>query len=135
MDKFSWRLQGRDESYDILVSWWTAHKAFNSKIIEHSALPSRIFVVSKGETDLFMVPVYASDSTFCWLGWTTSNPEAKLRDKVGALDYLYEIISIVMKSLKYEHIISKANARSLQRVAERSGFENVGQTTYHIKNL
>jgi len=135
MSKFSWRLQDRDESYDTLVSWWGSHKAFNSKVIGYSALPSRIFVVSKGGTDLFMVPVYASDSTFCWLGWTTSNPDAKLRDKSGALEYLYEIISVVMKSLKYEHIISKANAKSLQKVAERSGFINVGQTTYHIKNL
>lgn len=132
---FNWRLENKNDCYELLVSWWKKHNAFNNKIIEFKSLPTRIFIVSNEDKDLFAVPVYISDSDFCYIGWVTSNPDAGLRERVGALDYLYEIISIVMKSQKFDHILSKANAKSLQRVAERSGFINVGETTYHVKNL
>lgn len=132
---FNWRLENKNECYDLLVEWWKKHKAFNDKIIELKSLPTRVFIVSNDDKDLFAVPVYITDSDFCYIGWVTSNPDASLREKVGALEFLYNIISIVMKSQNFDHILSKANAKSLQRVAERSGFINVGQTTYHVKNL
>ena len=134
---FKWRLENKSTTdfLDTLYSWWEKHEAFNKKSIEYKSLPSRIFVVSNDTKDLFAVPVYISDSDFCYIGWVTSNPDATLREKTSALDYLYNIISIVMKSQGFDHIISKANAKSLQRVAERNGFINVGETTYHIKNL
>ena len=130
-----WKLLSKDDVYPTLLEWWKKHKAFNDKIIEHKSLPNRIFVVSNKDKDLFVVPVYISDSDFCYIGWVTSNPDSSPREKVGALDYLYNIISIVMKAQGFDHILSKANAKSLQRVAERTGFINVGTTTYHIKNL
>ena len=132
---FSWKLLHKTDCYDTLCSWWTKHKAFDEKLIAEKSLPSRVFVVSNEERDLFAVPVYVSDSDFCYIGWVTSNPDATPKEKVGALDYLYDIISTVMKSQGFDHIMSKANARSLQRIAERNGFINVGQTTYHVKNL
>ena len=134
---FTWRLENKNSTdfLDTLYSWWEKHEAFNNKVIEFKSLPTRIFVVTKNGEDLFAVPVYISDSDFCYIGWVTSNPDAALRDKALALDYLYNIISIVMKSQGFDHILSKANAKSLQRVAERNGFNNVGETTYHIKNL
>lgn len=132
---FEWRLENKKDYYGTLMSWWESHKAFNNKSIEYKSLPIRVFVVSNEDKDLFAVPVYISDSDFCYIGWVTSNPDSGLREKVGALEYLYNIISIVMKSQGFDHILSKANASSLQRVAERSGFINVGETTYHIKNL
>lgn len=132
---FNYRLLNKVDCYDTLKEWWIKHEAFDGKVIEYKALPNRVFVVSNEEKDLFAVPVYISDSDFCYIGWVTSNPDTTLREKQGALDYLYNIISIVMKSQGFDHILSKANARSLQRVAERNGFINVGETTYHIKNL
>lgn len=131
----TWRLENKQDVYDQLIEWWKSHKAFNNKIIELKSLPTRIFIVSKEEVDLFAVPVYISDSDFCYIGWVTSNPSANIRDKVGALEYLYNIISIVMKSQGFDHILSKANAKSLQKITEKTGFTNVGETTYYIKNL
>ena len=134
---FNWRLENKNTTdfLETLFNWWEGHKAFNNKKIEFKSLPTRIFVVGNKEKDLFAVPVYISDSDFCYIGWVTSNPEASLSEKKGALEFLYNIISIVMKSQGFDHILSKANARSLQRVAEKCGFENVGKTVYHIKKL
>lgn len=132
---FDWKLMSKDDCYDELCNWWKGHKAFGNKVIEHKSLPNRIFMVSNKEHNLFAVPVYISDSDFCYIGWVTSNPKAKIKEKYGALEYLYNIISIVMKSQGFDHILSKANAKSLQRIAEKSGFVNVGKTVYHVKNL
>lgn len=131
----NWELVNKKDIYDTLCGWWTQHKAFNDKIIELKSLPNRVFIVTKGEDILYAVPVYISDSDFCYIGWVTSNPLISPLQKKGALEYLYNIINIVMKSQGYDHILSKANSKSLQRIAEKAGYENVGTTTYHVKNL
>lgn len=133
--EFQWRLVDKKDYYKTLLGWWQKHKAFNEKVIEYSRMPNRVFIVSKGGEDLFAVTVYISDSTICWIGWITSNPDAKLRNKYGALEYLYEIISIVMKSQGYDCIISKTNERGLIKALENSAFVITEKSNFYIKNI
>ncbi len=133
--EFNWRLEEKANCYETLVDWWNRHEAFNKKLIEYKRIPNRVFFVSKGGVDLFSVTVYISDSTICWIGWITSNPDAKLRDKHGALEYLYEIITVVMKSQGFDCIISKTNDRSLIRALERSDFTITETSNFYVKNI
>lgn len=132
---FEWRLENKNTFYETLVGWWTKHKAFNDKIIPYKSLPNRIFIVSKNGEDLYAVPVYISDSDFCYLGFITSNPKAGVKSKHGALRFLYNIISIVMKSQGFDRIMSKTNERGLTRELLNSGFIFTEKTGYYIKNI
>ena len=130
-----WKLERKDECYDLLCEWWRKHEAFGGGIIPKESLPERIFFVINDGIRLFAVPVYVSDSDFCYIGWVTSNPNVNSRSKVGALEFLYNIISAHMEMEGFKRILSKANNKSLQRISMRAGFESAGETTYYIKNL
>lgn len=133
--EFEWRLADKSECYQQLLSWWRSHDAFHGKIIEYKTLPNRIFIVSNKGKDLFAIPVYISDSDFCYIGWVTGNPEAGIKEKYGALEFLYKVIFIVMKSQGFDHILSKTNESGLRRVLENTGFQDADKTHFYIKNL
>lgn len=132
---FDWRIENKKDFYGTIVEWWKKHKAFNEKVIEYKALPNRIFIVSSDGIDLFAVPVYITDSDFCHIGWITSNPDAPLKSKGGALEYLYGIISIVMKSQGFDRILSKTNDRSLMRVLENSEYKFIEKANWFYKDF
>lgn len=132
---FNWRLENRDSYYTTIRDWWEKHEAFNGSILRKETLPNRVFVVSNDDKDLFAVPVYVSDADFCYIAFTTSNPYAELKEKVGALEYLYDKIQVSMKYNGFARVITTCNVSGLMRTLERGGFENVEQTNYFIKVL
>lgn len=133
--EFKHRLTHKRQYYDTLVDWWESHKAFGNKVIEYDRMPDRVFIVSKGGEDLFAISVYVSDSTICWIGWITSNPTAKIKNKYKALEYLYDAISKDMSKQGYDCIISKTNERGLAKALENSAFVLTEQSNFYIKNI
>tara|TARA_R110000796_G_scaffold59371_4_gene136833 strand:- start:3996 stop:4418 length:423 start_codon:yes stop_codon:yes gene_type:complete len=139
--KFNWKLEDKSVCYKRLKMWWDEHDAFGSNHIPYNSVPNRVFTVSvdleDGEVDLYSVAIIITDTDICWVGWITSNPFCKeTKYKVGALKYLYNIISIVMKSQGFESIVSHAKLSGLMNALENSGFELVEpQTNFYIKNL
>ena len=125
--KFNWRLEGKEASYKRLKLWWDKHDAFGSKHIPYNSVPNRIFTVSTevedGEVDLYSVAIIITDTDICWVGWITSNPFAEAKYKIGALAWLYNIITIVMKSQGFETMVSHAKLNNLMNALENSGFE------------
>lgn len=133
---FKFRLESKAECYDKLVDWWKTHKAFEGELIPYSSLPRRVFTVYKGDTDLYSVAVYITDSDMCWIGWITSNPASKIKSRYKALDYLYEQISNTMRSQGYSIVISKTKQTGLMKTLKNTGFINIEpNTNFYIKNL
>lgn len=138
--KFNWRLEDKSICYDRLKTWWGGHKAFDGNNIPYNSVPNRIFTVSttvdEREIDLYSIAIIVTDTDICWVGWITSNPKASWGLKKGALEYLYGIISIVMKSQGFESIVSHAKINGLMTALENSGFVNIEpNTNFYIKNL
>lgn len=138
--EFNWRLEDKSVCYKRLQSWWDKHEAFENNHIPYNSVPNRVFTVSKvidnGEVDLYSIAIVVTDTDICWVGWITSNPSSKMRDRVGALEYLYGVISIIMKSQGFETMVSHAKMRTLMNALNNSGFELVEpQTNFYIKNL
>jgi len=133
--KFNWRIENKEAIYNKLIAWWKKHNAFGGELIALKSLPNRMFVVSNDKDDLFIVPVYISDSDFCQIGFITSNPNANIKSKYKALDYLYEIISIVMKSQGFDIIVSKTKESGLMRALEHSNFKLIEESNFYIKTL
>jgi len=138
--KFNWRLEDKATCYKRLELWWDEHKAFENRHIPYNSVPSRVFTVSReiedGEVDLYSIAIIITDTDICWVGWITSNPFSEVKYRSGALEYLYGIIAIIMKSQGFETIVSHAKINTLMNALENSGFELVEpQTNFYIKNL
>lgn len=134
---FKWRLENRNSYYKTMIDWWEGHQAFNGtfKGFKKSSLPHRIFVVSNDEKDLFAVPVYVSDADFVYMAFITSNPYADVKEKIGALEFLYERIGEYMAEIGFERILITCNISGLMKSLERGGFDKVEQTNYFVKVL
>jgi len=134
--EFNWRLEDKSLCYNKLVGWWDKHKAFNGSPIPYSSVPNRVFTVSKGDIDLYSIGIFITDTDICWVGWITSNPDSIPKDRVGALEYLYGIITIVMKSQGFVSMVSHTKLNSLMRALNNSGFINIEpETNLYIKEL
>ena len=139
--KFNWRLEDKSVCYEKLKRWWDLHEAFEGNHIPYNSMPNRVFTVSteiEGELiDLYSVAIIVTDTDMCWIGWITSNPLFENHScKKGALEYLYGIIAIVMKSQGFESIVAHAKLNGLMKALENSGFVNAEpKTNFYIKNL
>ena len=134
--EFNWRLEDKSLCYDRLTKWWDEHKAFNGNPIPYNSVPNRIFTVSKGEIDLYSIGIFITDTDICWVGWITSNPDAKHIARKDALEYLYGIITIVMKSQGFVSMVSHTKLNRLMKALDNSGFTNIEpKTNLYIKKL
>jgi hypothetical protein len=133
--KFDWRLETKETFYDTLLEWWKKHNAFGGEKLDFDLLPSRVFVVSRGGVDLYALSIYVTDSTLCWVGWVTSNPEAESAYKVGALDFIYEIAIIAMKGQGYKTMLSHASDKNLIKALEVNNFTSTGESIFYTKKL
>lgn len=135
--EFNWRLEDKSVCYDRLKNWWEGHKAFDNKVLPYSSVPNRVFTVSKGDIDLYSIAIIITDTDICWVGWITSNPFVPTnRHKEGALEYLYNIISVVMRSQGFNTMVSHAKLKGLMKALDKSGFQLVEpETNFYIKKL
>ena len=131
---FSWRVEKKEVIYDQLLEWWKKH---DFPAIAVNALPSNLFVVSDKKQDLYVIPVYFTDSSLFWTGFITSNPNADKREKQGALDWLMEKVETALKFSKPESTIitTSGNPFLIKTMKERGYKENIENVNYYIKNL
>lgn len=119
---FNWRLENKKDFYDVLVEWWNVH---SFPVLEYGAVPNRIFVVQDDTDDLYAVPVYITDSTWCIIGFPTSNPEIGWDRKEGALDYLMGHLETCMKYEGIKTIMTTSSNPKLIEMFERNGIDSV----------
>lgn len=67
---FKFRIEHKEDYYKTLCAWWSDWKFPK---VAYTSIPERIFVVSNDGIDLYAVPVYVSDSDFCWIAFITGN--------------------------------------------------------------
>lgn len=79
-----------EEFYPVLEYWWQSH-GFTPVGIE--VLPQQVFVVSKGDTPIYSMFLYETNSKLCWIAWQLANPEATKEDKSGGLDFLVKEVT------------------------------------------
>lgn len=127
-----WRIENKDTFYPVLLNWWKQHE-FTP--IDYKSLPINIFVAYRGEVDICAIPVYQSDSDFCYLGFITINKESKLRDKATVVPFLIDKVEMMMKERGYSRILITCNVSGLMKSLEKSGLNFIEQTNYFLKNI
>jgi len=115
------RLENSETYYKTLVEWWTK---WDFPILLKSSLPKRIFVVSAEGVDLYAVPVYVSDSAWCWIGFITGNKDAEKKHRKNALNFLLYNVEQYMKSLGYDLIMTVSGNSVLKKLFEDSNYNS-----------
>lgn len=133
----NWRLESKDNYYPNLKAWWEQH---GFPVLTYDSLPIRIFVVYKvlpeSYVDLYAVPVYMTDSSFCIIGFPTSNKEADKQYKEGALEYLLEKIETTMKYEGKGIIMTTSATGSLMEKFDSQGYQRAEEkVNYYTKNI
>lgn len=127
-----WRLENKIDYYDTLVKWWKEH---DFPVLTLKNLPTNIFVAYNDEMDICAIPLYRSDSDFCYLGFITMNKKASIKDKGHCVPYLTRIISYFAKDNGYDRLMITCNVSGLQKQLVKSDFEMIDKTNYYLKNL
>lgn len=83
---FSVKKENTAQVYDMLCEWWKAKK-FPSYPLE--LLPETTFVCYIGDTPIYSVCQYLTDSKIVWLAWPLTNSDVPLFEKQGGLEYLF----------------------------------------------
>lgn len=107
------RLEHKEDFYKTLCIWWSA---WNFPAVSYSALPERIFVVSADGVDLYAIPVYLSDSDFCWIGFVTGNKNSTKKMRSGALSCLNKYIEKEIKKIGYKLLITVSGTPVLKKM-------------------
>ena len=129
----TFRLESRETYYETLVEWWTEH---GFPILPFDSVPTKVFVVSRDNIDLYAIPVYSSDVSLCWIGFPTSNKKAPKELKSGALEFLMGNLQIAIRELGYKTIITTSDTPKLMNLFESQGFIASDQNvTYYTKRL
>jgi len=115
------RLENRDDYYETLVEWWDK---WNFPILLKSSLPERIFVVSADEVDLYAVPVYVSDSSWCWIGFITGNKDTEKKYRKNALNFLLYNVEQYMKSIGFELVMTVSGNSVLKKLFEDNNYKS-----------
>jgi hypothetical protein len=79
-----------EEFYPVLKYWWESHK-FTP--VDIKVLPEQVFVASEGDTPLYSMFLYETNSRLCWIAWQLANPEATKKQKTGGLDFLIKEVT------------------------------------------
>lgn len=106
------RTEHKEDYYKTLCIWW---KDWKFPVIAYTSIPERIFVVSNDGVDLYAVPVYASDSDFCWIGFITGNKNSTRELRKGALSSLINHVEVEMKKSGFRLIMTVSGTPILKK--------------------
>ena len=127
------RVETKESFISVLFQWWKGH-GFPQLPVD--ALPKRIFVVANKGVDLYAIPVYTTDSNICWMGFTTSNPEATKEQKKGALKFLLETAEDIMSGLGFSLMVTTSDTPPLMECYSEGGYDLAEENVnFYIKKI
>lgn len=109
----------KNKHYDILEDWWTEH---NHMQVPSSSLSGVGLVVYDNDTPICMSFLYVmAGCDLAQIAWTTTNPEANLRQKYRSILYCLEGLIALAKKYERKHIISFSSSKGLTKILKKSG--------------
>lgn len=109
--------------YETLTGWWKAH---DHPILRFESLSPIGLVAQKDEQLVaasFLYVFYGCD--VAQIAWTTTNPEAGLKDKYRAIDSCMNGLLSIAKSHNRNQIFCFSNSKGLTKLISKHGL-NVG---------
>ena len=109
----------KKEHYNILTEWWKDH---NHAIIEESALSPYSFIVYNNDKPICASFLYVMDKcNLAQIAWTTTNPNAGIKEKYNALNLCLQSLFDLAKLLKINNIVSFSSSKGLNKLYKKNG--------------
>ena len=115
----NWRKVKYEDYQNILTPWWTSH---NWEAPPLEFLPEG-YIVSNNGIDVYASFIYYTGTSIAWLEFTVCNPDAKIEDKKGCLEYLISIISTIAKDKGVKVLFTSTDKVFANALKKRGGFE------------
>lgn len=105
--------------YDVLCLWWKQH---NHAIIPLQSLPLGVVVLDEKQMPVCASFLYVMDKCdMCQIAWTTSNPNATLKQRYVAINKAIDSLLFFANTLNKKNIISFTNSTGLEKILKRKG--------------
>ena len=105
--------------YTVLSYWWESY-GFTPVGIE--VLPEQVFVVSKGDTPLYSMFLYETNSKLCWVAWQLANPDTSTREREGGLDFIIKEVTRYAKEKGFTLVFTTSPVKPVQDSLLESGY-------------
>lgn len=108
------------QEYDIVCHWWASQ---DRAIISQNVLPETgLMVLGSDDMPLAAGWIYNSNSEMGFLGWSTTNPEAKSKDKAAALKRLEGTASALAPEMGIKVLCAFSGGGGWSRILKKRGW-------------
>ncbi len=108
------------QEYDVVCHWWAKQ---NRAIILREALPETgLMILADDGTPLAAGWVYNSNSNLGFFGWSTTNPEAKAKDRTAALKRLEATVSALAPEMGISVLCAFSGGGGWSRILKKHGW-------------
>lgn len=107
------------EHYNTVTSWWKKHE---HAIIPESSLSSVGLIAFKGNKPICVSWLYIMSG--CDLGqiaWTTTNPDASLREKYEGVNFCIDGLIELARHYKRKSVVSFSSSKGLSKIIKKKG--------------
>jgi hypothetical protein len=108
------------QEYDLVCHWWASQ---DRAIILKAALPDTgLMVLGNDEVPLAAGWIYNSNSNMGFLGWSTTNPKAKPKDRASALKLLESTACALAPEMGISVLCAFSGGGGWSRILKKRGW-------------
>lgn len=109
------------EDYREIVTWW---KKQNRAILSWDLLPVLSFIAEEEGKPIAVSWLYLSDSIVGFVGWTTRNPDIRMKKVAQALALIQDSIAYSAHKAGLKMLFQFSGGRGFSRLLLKSGWTN-----------
>ena len=116
------------EHYEQIQSWFIAR---NLNVPSETSLPTHGAIVENVAVGF----LFCTDGDLAYIDFYVSNPKASRRDVLKAFDEITTNLILWAKEMDYSSILANTQFKSIEKMAVKHGFKNLGQYTSFARSL
>jgi hypothetical protein len=129
----SYKVLNKVDFYDTMKQWWND---WGFPVLSIDALPENIVVIYHKEQEVYAIPLYLSDSNFCWVGFITGNKKASKIAREGSLTFGLNSVSDFLQYTGYKLLFTiTSNSFIDKSLIEANFFVTNKNIKEYIKNI
>ena len=129
----SYKVLNKVDFYNTMKQWWND---WGFPVLSIDALPENILVIYHGDQEVYAIPLYLSDSNFCWVGFITGNKKASKIEREGSLTFGLNSVSDFLQHTGYKLLFTiTSNSFIDKSLIESDFFVTNKNIKEYVKNI
>lgn len=109
--------------YETVVNWWKEH---NHPVLPFNTLSTFSFISFKDDQPIAVSFMYvAGDCDYAQIGWTTTNPNASLRDRYEGVDMCTKGLLELARKYKKTNVMTLCASSGLMKMYQKNTFKKL----------